>query len=118
MLTKNGKLLVGNEIKNWLDSLLPNEEIENGGFFIPSNNFVAQGSQKLMQNGQRREILKLRLQGIQNGTKDGFRVGLTDRMVMNSANCGLSQQWLLFLVSRIVEFRNLTVVSKSPLDTP
>lgn len=25
MLTKNGKILVGNEIKNWLESLLPNE---------------------------------------------------------------------------------------------
>ena len=25
MLTKNGKVLVGNEIKNWLESLLPNE---------------------------------------------------------------------------------------------
>ena len=28
MLTKNGKFLVGNEIKNWLQSLLPNNEIE------------------------------------------------------------------------------------------
>jgi hypothetical protein len=32
MLTKNGKFLVGNEIKNWLDSLLPNNEIETCGF--------------------------------------------------------------------------------------
>ncbi len=32
MLTKNGKILVGNEIKNWLDSLLPKKEIEHGGF--------------------------------------------------------------------------------------
>ena len=32
MLTKNGKVLVGNEIKNWLDSLLPNKEISNCGF--------------------------------------------------------------------------------------
>jgi len=32
MLTKNGKILVGNEIKNWLDSLLPNKEISNWGF--------------------------------------------------------------------------------------
>lgn len=32
MLTKNGKLLVGNEIKNWLDSLLPNAEVSNWGF--------------------------------------------------------------------------------------
>jgi hypothetical protein len=32
MLTKNGKILVGNEIKNWLDSLLPNKEIDNWGF--------------------------------------------------------------------------------------
>lgn len=32
MLTKNGKVLVGNEIKNWLDSLLPNKEIEHCGF--------------------------------------------------------------------------------------
>src|SRR5210317_295766 len=32
MLTKNGKILVGNEIKNWLDSLLPRREIEHGGF--------------------------------------------------------------------------------------
>ena len=31
-LTKNGKILVGTEIKNWLDSLLPKKEIENGGF--------------------------------------------------------------------------------------
>lgn len=30
MLTKNGKLLVGNEIKNWLDSLLPKKDIEHG----------------------------------------------------------------------------------------
>jgi len=29
LLTKNGKLLVGNEIRNWLDSLLPNKEIGN-----------------------------------------------------------------------------------------
>ena len=32
MLTKNGKVLVGSEIKNWLDSLLPNKEITNWGF--------------------------------------------------------------------------------------
>jgi len=32
MLTKNGKVLVGTEIKNWLDSLLPNKEIGNWGF--------------------------------------------------------------------------------------
>jgi hypothetical protein len=32
MLTKNGKILVGNEIKNWLDSLLPNKEVTNWGF--------------------------------------------------------------------------------------
>lgn len=32
MLTKNGKILVGNEIKNWLDSLLPNKEIDVCGF--------------------------------------------------------------------------------------
>lgn len=29
MLTQNGKILVGNEIKNWLDSLLPPKEISN-----------------------------------------------------------------------------------------
>lgn len=27
MLTKNGKILVGNEIKNWLESLLPVQEV-------------------------------------------------------------------------------------------
>ena len=32
MLTKNGKLLVGNEIKNWLESLLPIKEVEMAGF--------------------------------------------------------------------------------------
>ena len=32
MLTKNGKILVGSEIKNWLESLLPNKEITNWGF--------------------------------------------------------------------------------------
>jgi hypothetical protein len=26
MLTKNGKILVGNEIRNWLDSLMPKKE--------------------------------------------------------------------------------------------
>jgi hypothetical protein len=30
MLTQNGKILVGNEIKNWLDSLLPPKEISHG----------------------------------------------------------------------------------------
>lgn len=29
LLTTNGKLLVGKEIKNWFDSLLPNKEITN-----------------------------------------------------------------------------------------
>jgi len=29
MLTQNGKILVGNEIKNWLDSLLPAKEISH-----------------------------------------------------------------------------------------
>ena len=35
MLTQNGKILVGNEIKNWLDSLLPPIEVVHspiGGF--------------------------------------------------------------------------------------
>jgi len=32
MLTKNGKILVGGEIRNWLDSLLPNKEVTNWGF--------------------------------------------------------------------------------------
>jgi hypothetical protein len=35
MLTKNGKVLVGSEIKAWLMSLLPNEEVffdDIGGF--------------------------------------------------------------------------------------
>lgn len=32
MLSKNGKIFVGNEIKNWLDSLLPNKEVTNWGF--------------------------------------------------------------------------------------
>jgi len=32
MLTKNGKILVGNEIKNWLDSLLPKKDVEHAGF--------------------------------------------------------------------------------------
>ena len=32
MLTKNGKLLVGNEIKNWLESILPAQDWETCGF--------------------------------------------------------------------------------------
>jgi hypothetical protein len=32
MLTKNGKILVGNEIKNWLESLLPAKELESCDF--------------------------------------------------------------------------------------
>lgn len=32
MLTKNGKFLVGQEIRNWLDSLLPVDEIGMCGF--------------------------------------------------------------------------------------
>ena len=32
MLTKNGKLLVGNEIRNWLESLLPVQELESCNF--------------------------------------------------------------------------------------
>ncbi len=32
MLTKNGKLLVGQEIKNWLESLLPQKQVETFGF--------------------------------------------------------------------------------------
>tara|TARA_B100000902_G_scaffold384084_1_gene423793 strand:- start:1356 stop:1769 length:414 start_codon:yes stop_codon:yes gene_type:complete len=32
MLTKNGKLLVGNEIRNWLESLLPVQELEMCNF--------------------------------------------------------------------------------------
>lgn len=32
MLTKNGKFLVGGEIKNWLNSILPNNEVSNLSF--------------------------------------------------------------------------------------
>ena len=32
LLTKNGKFLIGNEIKNWLSSLLPVKEVEMAGF--------------------------------------------------------------------------------------
>lgn len=32
MLTKNGKFLVGGEIKNWLDSLIPTKEVNNLSF--------------------------------------------------------------------------------------
>ena len=32
MLTKNGKILIGSEIKNWLQSLLPNEHISHHEF--------------------------------------------------------------------------------------
>ena len=32
LLTKNGKFLVGNEIKNWLESLLPNNDIGSCDF--------------------------------------------------------------------------------------
>ena len=32
MLTKNGKFLVGKEIHNWLESLLPSEHIDTCGF--------------------------------------------------------------------------------------
>lgn len=32
MLTKNGKVLVGKEIQNWLESLLPVQELETCGF--------------------------------------------------------------------------------------
>lgn len=32
MLTKNGKILVGKEIHNWLESLLPVEQIDTCGF--------------------------------------------------------------------------------------
>jgi len=32
MLTKNGKFLIGGEIKNWLNSILPNNEVSNLSF--------------------------------------------------------------------------------------
>lgn len=32
MLTKNGKFLVGNEIRNWLQSLLPVKDLDVSGF--------------------------------------------------------------------------------------
>jgi len=32
MLTKNGKILIGNEIKNWLESLLPCEQVSHFEF--------------------------------------------------------------------------------------
>ncbi len=47
MLTKNGKILVGNEIKNWLESLLPKKDIEHGGFgSIISSMTAIDGSDK------------------------------------------------------------------------
>ena len=36
LLTKNGKFLVGNEIKNWLESLLPNNDIGSCDFCMCS----------------------------------------------------------------------------------
>ena len=32
MLTKNGKILIGKEIQNWLESLLPVQELDTCGF--------------------------------------------------------------------------------------
>ena len=47
MLTKNGKILVGNEIKNWLESLLPKKDIEHGGFVSTISSMTAiDGSDK------------------------------------------------------------------------
>ena len=47
MLTKNGKILVGNEIKNWLESLLPKKDIEHGGFWSTISSMTAiDGSDK------------------------------------------------------------------------
>ena len=46
MLTKNGKILVGIEIKNWLDSLLPAKEISNtniGGGFCSMSTLYGRG---------------------------------------------------------------------------
>ena len=39
MFTKNGKVLVGKEIQNWLNSLLPNKELTNHNFRGGFGNF-------------------------------------------------------------------------------
>jgi hypothetical protein len=45
MLTKNGKILVGNEIKNWLDSLLPSKEVSNWGFGVGCSMTTLEGEE-------------------------------------------------------------------------
>ena len=48
MLTKNGKLLVGNEIKNWLESLLPVRDVEMAGFgSCNSTTFDGEGTDEI-----------------------------------------------------------------------
>jgi hypothetical protein len=51
MLTKNGKFLVGSEIKNWLESLLPNNELEHcevGGWGCSFSSLTDDGNEKDM----------------------------------------------------------------------
>tara|TARA_B100000768_G_C11078560_1_gene289761 strand:- start:347 stop:616 length:270 start_codon:yes stop_codon:yes gene_type:complete len=47
MLTQNGKILVGQEIKNWLESLLPTKEIQHsltgGGMGCSFSNLDGKG---------------------------------------------------------------------------
>ena len=48
MLTKNGKLLVGNEIKNWLESILPAQDWETCGFgACPMTTLDGEGTDEL-----------------------------------------------------------------------
>ena len=41
LITKSGKILVGKEIKNWFESLLPNKEITNISFGGFGNSFTS-----------------------------------------------------------------------------
>jgi hypothetical protein len=94
------------------------QEIENGRLFVPLNNFVTDARQKSMQDRQGGQFGKLGFQGVQNGAKDGFGIRVTDGIVMQIIKCGLSQQRLIFLNSGIIEFGNLPIVSKRPVNSP
>jgi hypothetical protein len=80
---------------------------------------MTQSRQEGMQDGQSWQLLEFNFESVQNGTKDGLRVSISDGIVMQIVDgCFWAQQGLIFQGGRIVKFRNLAIMSEGPLNAP
>mmetsp|Transcript_21233 Transcript_21233/g.48221 ORF Transcript_21233/g.48221 Transcript_21233/m.48221 type:complete len:225 (+) Transcript_21233:992-1666(+) len=89
------------------------QKVKNGIFFV-FNNFTAKLLNILVQNWKTRQLFKFYAKRVQHGTKYGFGIGFTNRVVY-FVSVGLTQPRKLPLARKLW---HVAVMSKDPIDAP